>query len=138
MVRILHVHGAGIDLARVADYPYDVLSVSDRLAGNPGLAELRRFTDKCLMGGIDETRLQERSLPLVQAEIDDAIAQAGRDRLILSPGCTVPSFTPMQTLSYVLEYTRTLNASTSPGDGPVTRRCATLPLCLPRTDATQR
>lgn len=108
MVRILHVHGAGIDLARVADYPYDVLSVSDRLAGNPGLAELRRFTDKCLMGGIDETRLQERSLPLVQAEIDDAIAQAGRDRLILSPGCTVPSFTPMRTLAFVREYTRTL------------------------------
>jgi uroporphyrinogen decarboxylase len=108
MVRILHVHGAGIDLARVADYPYDVLSVSDRLAGNPTLADLRRFTDKCLMGGIDETRIQERSLPLIGAEIDDAIAQAGRQRLILSPGCTVPSFTSMRTLSFVREYTRSL------------------------------
>ena len=108
MVRILHVHGAGIDLARIADYPYDVLSVSDRLAGNPTLADLRRYTDKCLMGGIDETKVQERSLPLVAAEIDDAIAQAGRSRLILSPGCTVPSFTPMRTLSYLREYTRSL------------------------------
>ncbi len=108
MVRILHVHGAGIDLARVADYPYDVLSVSDRLPGNPTLAQLRSVTDKCLMGGIDETRVQERSLPLIAAEIDDAIAQAGRERLILSPGCTVPSFTPMRTLSYLREYTRAL------------------------------
>jgi uroporphyrinogen decarboxylase len=108
MVRILHVHGAGIDLSRVADYPYDVLSVSDRLPGNPTLAELRRLTGKCLMGGIDETKVQERSLALIGDEIDDAIAQAGRQRLILSPGCTVPSFTPMRTLSYLREHTRAL------------------------------
>lgn len=108
VVRVLHVHGAGIDLARIADYPFDVLSVSDRLKDNPSLAELRRFTDKCLMGGIDETKVQERSLPLIREEIDDAIAQAGRERLILSPGCTVPSFTPMRSLAFVREYTRAL------------------------------
>lgn len=106
MVRILHVHGTGLDLARIDGYPYEVLSVSDRLPGNPSLRELRAFTDRCLMGGIDETRLQERSLPLVAAEIDDAIAQAGRERLILSPGCTIPSFSPKRTLSFLREYTR--------------------------------
>lgn len=108
MVRVLHVHGTGLDLARIDGYPYEVLSVSDRLSGNPSLRDLRAFTDRCLMGGIDETRVQERSLPLVAAEIDDAIAQAGRDRLILSPGCTIPSFTPKRTLSFLREYTRAL------------------------------
>jgi len=108
MVRVLHVHGTGLDLARIDGYPCEVLSVSDRLPGNPSLRELRAFTDRCLMGGIDETRVQERSLPLVAAEIDDALAQAGRDGLILSPGCTIPSFTPKRTLSFLREYTRTL------------------------------
>ncbi len=108
MVRVLHVHGAGIDLQRIADYPYEVLSVSDRLDGNPSLADLRRFTGKCLMGGIDETKVQERSLPLIQQEIDDAIAQAGRDRLLLSPGCTVPSFTPKRSLAFLRDYTSRL------------------------------
>src|SRR5690606_14481632 len=108
MVRVLHVHGAGIDLQRIGDYPYDVLSVSDRLSGNPSLADLRRFTDKCLMGGIDETKVQERSLPLIQQEVDDAIAQAGRERLLLSPGCTVPSFSPKRSLAFLREYTRQL------------------------------
>ncbi len=108
MVRVLHVHGTGLDLTRIDGYPYEVLSVSDRLPGNPSLRELRGFTDRCLMGGLDETRLQERSLPLVAAEIDDAIAQAGRERLILSPGCTIPSFSPKRTLSFLRDYTRGL------------------------------
>ncbi|MFA7666048.1 MAG: uroporphyrinogen decarboxylase family protein [Burkholderiaceae bacterium] len=108
MVRVLHVHGTGLDLSRIDGYPYEVLSVSDRLPGNPSLRELRAFTDRCLMGGLDETRLQERSLPLVAAEVDDAIAQAGRERLILSPGCTIPSFSPQRSLSFLREYTRAL------------------------------
>jgi len=33
MVRIVHVHGAGIDMQRVIDLPCEVFSVSDRLAG---------------------------------------------------------------------------------------------------------
>ena len=57
LVRILHVHGTHVDMRRVLDYPCEVFSVSDRLAGDPkSLSELRTMTDKCLMGGIDETR----------------------------------------------------------------------------------
>ena len=36
----------------------------------------------------------------------DAIRQAGRERFILSPGCTVPSFTPQRTLRCLREHTR--------------------------------
>jgi uroporphyrinogen decarboxylase len=83
-----------------------VISISDRLPGNPSLAQMRSFTDKCLMGGIDETKVQERTLPAVAAEIDDAFAQAGRQKFILAPGCTIPSFSPKRTLSFVRSYTR--------------------------------
>jgi uroporphyrinogen decarboxylase len=106
MVRILHVHGAGIDLARVLDYPCEVISVSDRLPGNPSLAELRQRTTTCLMGGLDETKIQERTLPALAREVDDALSQAGRRRFILAPGCTIPSFTPKRTLDFLREYTR--------------------------------
>ena len=108
MVRILHVHGVGLDLGRVLDYPCEVISLSDRLQGNPRLSDLRRATSKCLMGGLDETKLQERTLPQVAHEVNDALAQAGRSSFILAPGCTLPSFTPKRTLSFLREYTRSL------------------------------
>lgn len=106
MVRILHVHGIGLDIARVLDYPCEVISVSDRLPGNPSLAELRKITPKCLMGGIDETKFQERNLPAIAREVDDALAQAGRRNFILAPGCTLASFSPQRSLDFLRDYTR--------------------------------
>ena len=105
MVRILHVHGVGLEPDRVLDYPCEVISVSDRLRGNPSLSELRKLTDKCLMGGIDETKIQERTLPSLAAEVDDALAQAGPRKFILAPGCTIPSFSPRRSLRFLREYT---------------------------------
>jgi uroporphyrinogen decarboxylase len=112
MVRILHVHGVGLEPERVLDYPCEVVSLSDRLPGNPTLAQLRTLTERCLMGGLDETRLQERTLPSLAREVDDAIAQAGRKKFILAPGCTIPSFTPRRTLHFLRAYTQ---SSVRPG-----------------------
>jgi uroporphyrinogen decarboxylase len=97
MVRILHVHGTHIDVRRVLDYPVEGISVSDRLPGNPSLADLRKLTDRCLMGGINEAKIQERSLPELRLEIRDAYRQAGKRRFILSPGCTAAPQTPAPT-----------------------------------------
>lgn len=108
MVRVLHVHGEHVQMDRVWDYPCEVLSVSDRLASNPSLTQLRAMTGKCLMGGIDETRIQERSLSDIRTEVDDIITQVGRENLIIAPGCTIPSFTPKRNLDYLREYTRTV------------------------------
>jgi len=108
MVRVLHVHGNNLQMDRIKDYPYEVLSVSDRLGGNPSLADLRKMTDKCIMGGLDETHIQERCLPELAREIDDAITQAGREKFILAPGCTIPSFSPQRNLAFVREYSKTV------------------------------
>jgi uroporphyrinogen decarboxylase len=94
MVRILHVHGTHVDMRRVLDYPCEVFSVSDRLAGNPSLSHLRTMTDKCLMGGIDETRVHDRSLPELREETRDAVRQTGKRKFILAPGCTSAPQTP--------------------------------------------
>jgi len=104
-VRVLHVHGVGIDFERVSEYPCEVISWSDRATGNPTLAQMRLRTDKCLMGGLDETTIQEKPLPDLRAEIDDAVAQVGRKRFILAPGCTVPSFTSQRTLRCLRDHT---------------------------------
>ena len=101
MVRILHVHGTHVDMKRVLDYPVEVFSVSDRLAGNPSLAQLRKLTDKCLMGGINEQKIQERSLPEIRAEMQDAYRQAGKRKFMLTPGCTSAPQTPEHILRCV-------------------------------------
>jgi len=100
MVRILHAHGNPLDLSRILDYPCEAFSWSDRLPGNPTLAEGRRMTTKCIMGGIDETKLHERSLPEIRAEVADALAQAGGHRnLILSSGCNINPGTSLRLLA---------------------------------------
>jgi len=107
MARVLHVHGSSLEMSRVEGYPCEVLSVSDRLPTNPSLGQLRAMTDKCLMGGIDETKIQERALPEIAAEVDDCLRAAGRDNFILAPGCTIPSFTSQRNLRFLREYSRT-------------------------------
>ncbi len=106
MTRILHVHGTQIDMKRVLDYPVEVFSVSDRLAGNPTLVQLRAMTDKCIMGGINEARIQERSLPEIREEMWDAFKQAGKNKFIISPGCTSAPQTPQRILQCVRDTSR--------------------------------
>ena len=101
MVRILHVHGAGIDMQRVVDLPCEVFSISDRLPGNPSLAQMRGITDKCIMGGIDESRIHDMTQDELELQIADAVQQAGRDKLILSPGCTLPAWVPAHQLRLI-------------------------------------
>jgi uroporphyrinogen decarboxylase len=103
MIRVLHVHGTSLDMKRVLDYPMEAVSVSDRLPGNPSLRGLRAMTDKCLMGGIDESKLAERSIPEVREGVRDCVRQIGREKFILAPGCTIPTQTPWYLLRAVRE-----------------------------------
>ena len=108
LVRVVHAHGNPLDLGRILDYPCEVFSWSDRLAGNPSIAAVRKLTGKCLMGGVDESRLQERSLPEIRAEVTDALAQAGGiHNFILSPGCNVASGIAMRSLHCMRDAART-------------------------------
>lgn len=90
MVRVLHAHGSGLQLERLADYPLEVLHIADRTPGNPTLAQLRAWTPQCLMGGVDERTFTSFSVGGLRAQMGDAVAQAGMQGLILAPGCAVP------------------------------------------------
>ena len=108
MVRIVHVHGTHVDIRRVLDYPCEAFSVSDRLPGNPSLTELRKVTDKCLMGGVSEARIHEYALPVLRAEMRDALRQAGKRKFMLAPGCTVASHTAQHILRCLRDTSRQL------------------------------
>jgi uroporphyrinogen decarboxylase len=48
------------------------------------------------------------SLPELREHVRDAVRQAGRERFILSPGCTIPTQTPWYLLRAIRETVATL------------------------------
>jgi uroporphyrinogen decarboxylase len=111
MTRILHAHGQGLQIERVRDYEFEVLHVSTELEGNPTLSALRQWTDKCVMGGINEASFTGLSLAGLQACIDQALVAAGPQKFILAPGCSLPSHTPARLLRHLLSHTSTRKPS---------------------------
>jgi uroporphyrinogen decarboxylase len=93
-LNILHIHGErDLMFDQALDYPVQVLSWSDRIAG-PSLREARVMTSKCLMGGWNEFgALHKGPREQIEAEAKDAIAQTGGRKFILANGCSVPDDT---------------------------------------------
>jgi uroporphyrinogen decarboxylase len=89
---VLHAHGAGLYLDRLLDYPVHALSWADRDSG-PSLAEVRRRTSLALVGGLRHAQFQYATAAALRAEVRDAVAQAGRRRLLLAPGCALATYT---------------------------------------------
>ena len=91
---MLHIHGErDLYFDQVLDYPVQVLSWSDRIAG-PSLREARGMTSKCLMGGWNEFgALSNGPHEKILEEAHDAIAQTAGRRFILANGCSVPDDT---------------------------------------------
>jgi uroporphyrinogen decarboxylase len=98
-LNILHVHGEkDLMFDSVLDYPTQVLSWSDRLAG-PSLREARTKTSKCLMGGWHEFgALSNGPESAIVEEAVDAVAQTNGRKFILANGCSVPDDTDEQWL----------------------------------------
>ena len=84
---IFHLHGDNIMFDQVLDYPVHAFNYHDREFGPP-LAEMKKMTDKCLIGGIDRNKVLVEGTPAdVDAQVKDAWEQVGRRGLILGPGC---------------------------------------------------
>ena len=97
-ISILHIHSekdAFFDL--LAGYPCGAISWEDRLAG-PSVAEAKKRTGKCLVGGIDHYRAMSCSPEEIVAQGREAIRAAGGRGLILAPGCTFFDETPPENM----------------------------------------
>ena len=89
LVRIIHLHGEGVDLERVRDYPAEVASWSDLTAGI-SVAEVRDELGLVPMFGLDEVNSMYWTPSRTRQEVRRARELTG-DRLILAPNCTVHS-----------------------------------------------
>jgi uroporphyrinogen decarboxylase len=88
---VLHAHGTGLYFDRLLDYPVHAISWADRVSG-PTLAEARRRTPLALAGGIDQNAFPYVSAAALREQVRSAVAAAGREKLLLAPGCAVPTY----------------------------------------------
>lgn len=89
---VLHAHGARLHFEAMLDYPVDAISWADR-EGGPSLAAARGMTKRALMGGIAHGSFAYTSAAAIRREIRDAVAAAGREKLLLAPGCALATYT---------------------------------------------
>lgn len=95
---IVHIHSekdSYFDL--LLDYPCNGISWEDRLAG-PSVAEARKRTNKCLVGGIDHYMAMECSPDEIATQGKEVIEATGGRGLILAPGCTFFPGTPEENM----------------------------------------
>ena len=104
MVRMVHACKSHLDLSRIKDYPHEVLSWADRDPTCPGMAEVRKVNDKCLMGGINQNGVIEQSVDEIRADIDEALAINEGRKFILAPGCTIGSNAPDHVIATIASY----------------------------------
>ncbi len=91
---MLHICGANIMFDELLDYPVDACNWDDQTTA-PSLAEARKKTRRCLIGGINKMGVLRTGTPQdVQAEARASIAAAGRRGFILAPGCGIPMDVP--------------------------------------------
>jgi uroporphyrinogen decarboxylase len=88
---VLHAHGKSLYFDRLLDYPVHAINWGDR-EGGPSLAQARRRTSLPLVGGIDHARFHDLPAADLRDQIRQAVAEAGRERLLLSPGCSVVTY----------------------------------------------
>ena len=96
---MVHICGSQNDFGLFLDYPVHALNWADRTAG-PTIAEARQRTEKCLVAGVDHSRLSSGDFTLggLRAEVRDALAQGGRRKYMLGAGCSVPNDVPAEVL----------------------------------------
>jgi uroporphyrinogen decarboxylase len=89
MLRVAHVHGFDLAIERVLDYPVEAWSWSHHNSA-PSLAAMRKLTNACLFGGINEMEIAHQTESELRRDIANAAEEAGVRKLVIGPGCTVP------------------------------------------------
>jgi uroporphyrinogen decarboxylase len=97
MLRIAHIHGFDLASERVLDYPVEAWSWS-HFNSAPSLAAMRKLTNACLFGGINEIEMAHQTESELAQDIANAAAEAGTRKLVIGPGCTVPPDTAFHLL----------------------------------------
>ena len=95
---VLHRHGLDpmFDLADV--YPVDAVNWHDRET-TPSLTEALQRTRRALVAGITRRGVIAQEKPeAAAAEVRDAIAQTEGRRIVVAPGCVIPTTAPAESM----------------------------------------
>ena len=101
-LNILHIHGSNTYFKELSNYPVSALNWHDRLT-YPSLSQARELTSKCLIGGINESDVVEKSNSDVMGEVRQAIENNNGKGLIIAPGCVLPTRIPQERLKLLRE-----------------------------------
>ena len=95
---ILHLHGLEPFIELAQEYPVDAVNWHDRET-EPGLRAALGQTVRTLVAGIDRMGAVVTGSPEeAAAQVRDAIAQTGGRKLIVGPGCVIPTNAPAANL----------------------------------------
>jgi uroporphyrinogen decarboxylase len=94
---VLHIHGRRIHFDSLLDYPVAAMNWS-HFATTPSLKEGRVRSARTVLGGIDEATTAHLSAREVERQVASALSEIGPRGLIVAPGCSVPTDTPVRSL----------------------------------------
>lgn len=110
---ILHIHGQrDLYMDRYAQYDVEAINWENIPHGLSGegvttVAKLRALTDKILIGGTDQFfdfyGTKEEVKARFQTRLETAVREAGDNRLIFAPGCSLPLDVPEENLHLIRE-----------------------------------
>lgn len=102
-LNLMHVHGEDIMFDLAADYPIDMINWHDRIT-TPTLVEAKTRFDGLLVGGIeDRTTIAEGAPDEVSRQARNAIEQTDGRRILVAPGCVIPTNSPDANIRAVID-----------------------------------
>jgi uroporphyrinogen decarboxylase len=100
---LLHLHGKDVMFDMIVDYPVQAVNWHDQETP-PSLAEALERFPRALVGGIRQWDTMLRGTPdWVRVEVQAAIEETERQRLIVGTGCVVPITSPVGNIRAVRE-----------------------------------
>ena len=89
---VAHIHGSKIYDRDILDFPVPVIGYDDRRPGNPEIEKMKREFPGAVMGGIDINHVTNVTYEAIKNNVVEGLRRGGKDRFILAPGCSLPSW----------------------------------------------
>jgi uroporphyrinogen decarboxylase len=106
---MLHLCGNDLMFDQMLDYPVNMVNWYDR-GSELNLSEAMSRFGGLLAGGVDqEATLPEGPIEAIKHEVHDAITRTSGRRLMIAPGCVVPTTTPESHYRAVIEAVREMS-----------------------------
>ena len=101
-----HLHGEELWFDDCVDLPADAFNWWDRGPNGPSLSAARERVPGCVMGGIDHTIVNRRTVPFLKEHVREGRRVGGRDRFLLANGCSIDASVNPAAIRAIVEAAR--------------------------------